>query len=107
MDYKIMQIIQAPSNMYVTYKNDDNKTKHKIACMALIQYNNLETEVALMDINDGGIISKVQDKLNVLNILMYIYKPNATPVNNHWEKSFFFNLKPLNTVAWYNYVKFN
>jgi len=69
MNYKIIQIIQAPNNMYVTYKNDDNKTNYKIACMALIQYDNLETEVVLMDIKDGGIINKVQDKLQCINYI--------------------------------------
>lgn len=69
MDYKIVQIIPAISNMYALYKNQidgDEMTeiKNKIVCLALIEYDDGEREVIPMDITDGdGEIGRVGEDL--------------------------------------------
>jgi hypothetical protein len=60
MDYKIVQIIPAPNNMFSVYKNPIEEFKCKVVCLALIEYDDGEREIVSMDITDGDAeISKV------------------------------------------------
>jgi len=65
MDYKIVQIIPAPSNMYALYEAKTiDQIKNKVVCLALIEYDDGEREVIPMDITSGdGLIDKIGDDL--------------------------------------------
>lgn len=66
MDYKIVQIIAAPDNIYSVYKDRDEEFKCKIVCLALIEYENGEREIVPMDMTDDGLINKVSDNLKYI-----------------------------------------
>ena len=67
MDYKIIQIIPAPSNMFSVYKDPIEEFKCKVVCLALIQYTDGETEVIPLDISDGdAIISELSSGLKCI-----------------------------------------
>lgn len=60
MDYKIVQIIPAPDNIYGVYKDETEEFECKIVCLALIEYPDGEREVVPMDITEGdGLIDRV------------------------------------------------
>lgn len=52
---KIIQIIPAPENLYVTY-NDGEDFDVKVVCLALTD----QGDILLMDIDDNGFITEAQ-----------------------------------------------
>lgn len=63
MEYKIIQIIPAPKNMYSVYQDLTEEIKCKIICLALVEYKDGGREVVPMDITDDGVISILSDGL--------------------------------------------
>ncbi|WP_461207837.1 hypothetical protein [Clostridium sp. DL1XJH146] len=69
MDYKVIQIISAPGEMYSIYNDSEEEIKCKIVCLGLIEYGNGEREVVPMDMSQGdGIISKIGEGLKYIEI---------------------------------------
>lgn len=67
MEYKIIQIMSAPNNMSAVYMDQGEIIKNKIVCLALIQYEDGETEVILMDVTNGdGEVSKIGPNLKFI-----------------------------------------
>ncbi|SHK38890.1 hypothetical protein SAMN02745163_03734 [Clostridium cavendishii DSM 21758] len=67
MDYKIVQIMSAPSNLVAKYINfeDNSEFEEKIVAIALIEWNdNKEREVWYMDHNEEGNLRIVESGQN-------------------------------------------
>jgi hypothetical protein len=55
---KIKQIIPAPEKMRLIFEDCESETNYKyypVVCLALIEYENGDTEIIPMDISDGDI----------------------------------------------------
>jgi hypothetical protein len=53
MNYKILQIMPAPSNMYSVYEEIEEDIKCPIVCLALVEYEDGGREIISMDTCDG------------------------------------------------------
>lgn len=66
MEYKIIQILNAPNDMYSVYEDKQEELKCKIICLALIEYNDGEREVVPMDVSSDGTISVIADNFKCI-----------------------------------------
>lgn len=62
---KIIQIIPAPADMLLRYREDDGeKSRWRPLCLALVEYEDGDTEIKLVDIDADGYIDFAEDASN-------------------------------------------
>lgn len=62
---KIVQIIPAPADMLLRYREDDGEmSRYRPLCLALVEYEDGGTEIKLMDIDSTGWIDYADTACN-------------------------------------------
>lgn len=68
MKEKIIQIMEAPTDLYIEYKNEEEPDKpfrNRVICLALTE----NSEVYVMDIDDTGFIDKAEAMSNYYGVI--------------------------------------